>query len=172
MKDIMNNGVDINDYPNSLAHIRVYPAEQTIEVISTASSKDDDEEETDKEHTNMPKKNDKTSGKGRKNSKRKQNDGDIKEGEANTDQIWRCMNRGKIDISYACVGYTYDGRPVLDHSSFVDLLINYGFMITDILPFIDEFAECAKDDDTSPIVMTNINVARIVTEIEPIAKKN
>ena len=43
------------------------------------------------------------------------------------DDIWKHMGLGHIDISYACVGYSMDGRPVLNHDEFVNLLINYGF---------------------------------------------
>ena len=30
------------------------------------------------------------------------------------DIIWKNLNNGKIDITYACVGYSMDGRPILN----------------------------------------------------------
>ena len=90
---------------------------------------------------------------------------------AEVDFIWKNLGLGKIDISYACVGYTLDGRPVLSHDEFVNLLVNYGFNIQAIMLFIDDFAKHAEKDDTSPIVMYSVNTARIMTEIKPIVRK-
>ena len=84
------------------------------------------------------------------------------------DDIWKHMGLGHIDISYACVGYSMDGRPILNHDEFVNLLINYGFKIQDVLPFIDDFAEHSTKDDKSPIVMFTANTSAIMTNIEPI----
>ena len=85
--------------------------------------------------------------------------------------IWKNLGLGKIDISYACVGYTLDGRPVLSQDYFIDLLVNYGFNMSAIMLFIDDFAKHAKKDDISPIVMYSMNTARIMTEIKPIVRK-
>ena len=82
--------------------------------------------------------------------------------------MWKYMSMGKIDISYACVGYSYDGRPILDYNAFIDLLINYGFKIEDVLVFIDDFASCTENDDKAPIIMTSVNMSRIMTEIKKI----
>lgn len=90
---------------------------------------------------------------------------------AEVDMIWKNLGFGKIDISYACVGYTLDGRPVLSQDEFVNLLVNYGFNLPSILLFIDDFAEHAKKDDMSPIIMYSVNTARIMTEIKPIVRK-
>ena len=161
MKNLIGKDVDINDFPNALAHIKVYPQEQMIEVVSTSSKKENGIM-LDKDYS-------KKSNRRRKN--KKSNEAfENKPHNPNIDLIWKYMSLGKIDISYACVGYTYDGRPVLDHSAFVDLLVNYGFAVNDTVQFIDEFVNCAKDNDTSPIVMTNINVARITTEIKPLVE--
>lgn len=83
-------------------------------------------------------------------------------------EIWKKMESGAIDISYACVGYTTDGKPVLSHEDLVNLLINYGFVINDVLEFLDEFAEEATTSDgQSPVVMYSVNTTKIMTDIEP-----
>ena len=61
-----------------------------------------------------------------------------------------------------------DGRPILNHDEFVNLLINYGFNVKDVLPFIDDFAENSAKDEKSPIVMFTANTSAIMTNIEPI----
>lgn len=84
------------------------------------------------------------------------------------DDIWKHLGLGHIDISYACVGYSMDGRPILNHDEFVNLLINYGFKVTDVVPFIEEFAKHGEKDNKSPIVMFTANTSAIMTSIEPI----
>lgn len=84
------------------------------------------------------------------------------------DAIWKHLGLGHIDISYACIGYSMDGRPILNHDEFVNLLVNYGFKIQDILPFIDDFASHSENDKKSPIVMFTANESAIMTSIEPI----
>ena len=84
------------------------------------------------------------------------------------DEIWKHLGLGHIDISYACAGYSMDGRPILNHNELVDLLINYGFKIQDILPFIEDFASHSMNDNKSPIVMYSANTSAIMTSIEPI----
>lgn len=82
--------------------------------------------------------------------------------------MWKKMASGAIDISYACVGYTTDGKPVLSHEDLVSLLINYGFTINDVLEFLDEFAEeAAALDGQSPVVMYSVNTTKIASDIEP-----
>ena len=83
--------------------------------------------------------------------------------------IWKHMGLGHIDISYACIGYSLEGRPILNHDEFVNLLINYGFNIKDIIPFIDDFAKHSLEDPKSPIVMFTANTSAIMTNIKPIA---
>ena len=90
---------------------------------------------------------------------------------AEVDLIWKNLGLGKIDISYACIGYTLDGRPVLSQDELISLLINYGFTMLAIMPFIDDFAQQAKQNDKSPIIMYSVNTAKIMTEIEPIVGK-
>ena len=84
------------------------------------------------------------------------------------DAIWKHLGLGHIDISYACIGYSMDGRPILNHDELVSLLVNYGFNIQDVLPFIDDFASHSAEDNKSPIVMYTANTSAIMTSIEPI----
>ena len=84
------------------------------------------------------------------------------------DDIWKHLGLGHIDISYACIGYSLDGRPILNHDDFVNLLVNYGFDINDIVPFIEDFASHSLKDNKSPIVMFTANASAIMTSIEPI----
>jgi hypothetical protein len=84
------------------------------------------------------------------------------------DDIWKHLGLGHIDISYACIGYSLDGRPILNHDDFVNLLVNYGFSINDIVPFIEDFASHSLKDNKSPIVMFTANASAIMTNIEPI----
>ena len=83
------------------------------------------------------------------------------------DDIWKHLGLGHIDLSYACVGYSMDGRPILNHDELVSLLVNYGFSIQDVLAFIEDFATNATED-MSPIVMYTANTSAIMTEIKPI----
>lgn len=84
------------------------------------------------------------------------------------DDIWKHLGLGHIDLSYACVGYSMDGRPVLNHDELVSLLVNYGFSIQAVLAFIEDFA-ANSNEDMSPIVMYTANTSAIMTEIKPIS---
>ena len=139
--DQINNHV----YPNALAKLKVSLKDMSIEHVGL----------TDNGESEMAAK---------KSSKNTSSNAEV-------DLIWKNLGLGKIDISYACVGYTLDGRPVLSQDYFIDLLINYGFNIQAIMLFIDDFAKNAEKDDTSPIVMYSVNTARIMTEIKPIVRK-
>lgn len=85
------------------------------------------------------------------------------------DDIWKHLGLGHIDISYACVGYSMDGRPVLSYDDFMNLLVTYGFKVQDVLKFIEDFASHSTSDEKSPIVMFTTNSSAIMTNIEPIA---
>lgn len=82
--------------------------------------------------------------------------------------MWSLMNSSKIDISLACVGYSLDGRAVLDYKNFMDLLVSYGFSSKDAIVFIDDFSKSTINDSMAPIVMTDVNTARILTTVEHI----
>ena len=84
------------------------------------------------------------------------------------DDIWRHMGLGHIDISYACVGYSMDGRPILNHDDFANLLASYGFDISAVVQFIDDFAASSTTDSKSPIVMFTTNTSAIMTDIKPL----
>lgn len=112
-----------------------------------------------------------------KNSSKRQNKKSKDINETNTSQninkkaidaIWKHLGLGHIDISYACIGYSTSGRPILNHDELVSLLVNYGFNINDIVPFVDDFAAQSEKDSKSPIVMFSANTSAIMTNIEPI----
>ena len=139
--DQINNHV----YPNALAKLKVSLKDMSIEHVGL----------TDNGESEMAAK---------KSSKNTTSNAEV-------DLIWKNLGLGKIDISYACVGYTLNGRPVLSQDELINLLVNYGFNIQAIMLFIDDFAKNAEKDDTSPIVMYSVNTARIMTEIKPIVRK-
>ena len=146
--DLTNKQIEIEKYPNTLAHLKIYPHERRVEILDVKQQSENEDMPQDKKNSKKQSKKDKAN--------------------KNVDSMWKYMSMGKIDISYACVGYSYDGRPILDYTAFIDLLVNYGFKIEDVLIFIDDFASCTEKDDKAPIVMTNINTSRIMTEINPL----
>jgi len=83
--------------------------------------------------------------------------------------IWKMLNEAKIDIGYACIGYALDGRPVLNYRNFMDLLVVSGFTPGDATAFIDDFAKHSKKVKTAPIIMTDTNTGKILTEVTKIA---
>ena len=86
------------------------------------------------------------------------------------DHIWEHLSDGDIDLKYATVGYGFNGRPILDHDIFVNLLINYGFTIGPILDFIDDFNEVSMEDEDFPLVMVNSHMSTIYREVENLDK--
>ena len=86
------------------------------------------------------------------------------------DHIWEHLSDGDIDLKYATVGYGFNGRPILDHDIFVNLLINYGFTIGPILDFIDDFNEVSMEDEDFPLVMVNSHMSTIYKEVENLDK--
>ena len=86
------------------------------------------------------------------------------------DHIWEHLSDGDIDLKYATVGYGFNGRPILDHDIFVNLLINYGFTIRPILDFIDDFNEVSMEDEDFPLVMVNSHMSTIYGEVENLDK--
>ena len=86
------------------------------------------------------------------------------------DHIWEHLSDGDIDLKYATVGYGFNGRPILDHDIFVNLLINYGFTIGPILDFIDDFNEVSMEDEDFPLVMVNSHMSTIYGEVENLDK--
>jgi len=86
------------------------------------------------------------------------------------DNIWEHLSDGDIDLKYATVGYGFNGRPILDHDIFVNLLINYGFTIGPILDFIDDFNEVSMEDEDFPLVMVNSHMSTIYREVENLDK--
>ena len=87
------------------------------------------------------------------------------------DSIWNYLGHGDIDLRYATVGYGFNGRPILDHDIFVNLLINYGFTIGQVLEFIDDFNEVSLEDDEFPMVMINSHMEQIYREVRPLGEE-
>ena len=87
------------------------------------------------------------------------------------DSIWNYLGHGDIDLRYATVGYGFNGRPILDHDIFVNLLINYGFTIGQVLEFIDDFNEVSLEDDEFPMVMINSHMEQIYREVRPLSEE-
>lgn len=87
------------------------------------------------------------------------------------DSIWNYLGHGDIDLRYATVGYGFNGRPILDHDIFVNLLINYGFTIGQVLEFIDDFNELSLEDDEFPMVMINSHMEQIYREVRPLGEE-
>lgn len=135
-----------DSYPNAMAHIIVSMPQKTIERIDDGRlnnmAKNRSADGTDFEHR--------------------------RESNSAIEAIWKNLAIGRIDLSFACVGYTLDGRLVLDHNNVIDMLIGYGFKPNDIFDFIDDYEKSSAKDSNAPIIMTNINSARISTEIEPL----
>ena len=86
------------------------------------------------------------------------------------DHIWEHLSDGDIDLKYATVGYGFNGRPILDHDIFVNLLINNGITIGPILDFIDDFNEVSMEDEDFPLVMVNSHMSTIYGEVENLDK--
>ena len=141
-------------YPNALAQLQVSVKDYSIKSIGTTINEAD----------NMAAKN-KDGGQNKENNHRK------KHGNTEIDLIWKHLGLGNIDISYACCGYTLDGRPILNQDELTNLLINYGFTMPSILEFIDDFAQQSMTSANSPIIMYSANTAKIMTEIESILEK-
>lgn len=85
-----------------------------------------------------------------------------------TEGIWKNLALRKINIFYAQVGTTLDGRPILDHDHLITLLTTYGFNIDDALHFVDDFAKNSENDKMSPIIMIHQNISDIMDNIEPL----
>lgn len=85
------------------------------------------------------------------------------------EDIWKNLECGKIELGYAIVGYSCNGRPVVDHDVLVTLLINYGYKIDHILAFIDDFNAVSEDDSGFPMIVVNSSVSRIYEEVEPLS---
>lgn len=95
-------------------------------------------------------------------------DGSTSSAQDTTEWIWKMLGLGKIDISYACIGYAFNGSMVLDHDDLVELFLAYGFSIETAMAFVDDFAEQSSKDSNAPIVMFRKNIADIRSIVEPI----
>lgn len=149
------NALNVSSYPSELGRVRVSLGSMSITPLEVV------EERVEEVMARESKRKSKSKDKNQTNESQNVDQKAI-------DAIWKHLGLGHIDISYACIGYSMDGRPILNHDEFVNLLINYGFKIQDILPFIDDFASHSENDKKSPIVMFTANESAIMTSIEPI----
>jgi hypothetical protein len=85
-----------------------------------------------------------------------------------TEKIWKYVALGKINMLYAQIGTSMDGRPILDHDLLSTVLVTYGFDIDNAIDFINDFAENSKDDNSAPIIMINSHMSDIMEMVEPI----
>lgn len=85
-----------------------------------------------------------------------------------TEKIWKYVALGKINMLYAQIGTSMDGRPILDHDLLSTVLVTYGFDIDNAIDFINDFAENSKDDNSAPIIMINLHMSDIMEMVEPI----
>ena len=133
-------------YPNQLGRIHISISKQQVSPVEVDINKNDTLNDiTPKDSNKIKKCNRKT-----------------------IDDIWRHLGLGDINISYACIGYTLDGRPVLNYDEFANLLVTYGFNINDVVAFIEDFASHSLKDNNAPIVMFTSNSSAIMTNIAPI----
>ena len=82
------------------------------------------------------------------------------------EDIWKRISSGDVNLYYATVGYGFNGRPVLDHDILVNLLINYGYKINDVMAFIDDFNDVSSEDDAFPMLMMNSHVHEIYEDVK------
>lgn len=153
--------INNNIYPNALAKLRFSTQDMSVVDISHELK----QTEILIDDINMAKKNNK------KTTDESTSTIDSSNVNAEVDMIWKSLGLGKIDLSYACIGYAYTGQMILLHDDLVSLLINYGFTINAILAFIEDFAKNAENDKNAPIIMHSKNNAFIMTDIEPIVEK-
>ena len=85
--------------------------------------------------------------------------------------MWKNVGTQRIDLNYAAIGRSLDGRLIIDYDIFINLLMTYGYMIDDIMEFIDDFAEKSSNVPNSPIVMISTHTARIMAEVPNIVNQ-
>ena len=150
------NEIDMSKkYPHAIACLNVSVPNKSVQRIDDGKMQKEDDEMAKKSKKNDDVDSNKSSGDASRSSSKA------------VEKIWKMMATGEIDISYACIGYALDGRPVLNHNNFLDMLVSLGFTIDDALSFTYDFAEATKSNDSAPILMTDINSARIATELNP-----
>ena len=142
-------------YPNEIARLRVSVQDMSVVPISVFSNVT--EAKSAMSSKKIRKDTDSSHGGGHSNSSNN-----------TVEYIWKLLGLNKIDISYACIGYAYDGSPILDHDDLVELLLAYGFSIDIVMAFVDDFSEHSSKNEGTPIVMFRKNTADIRSSIEPI----
>ena len=156
-----------NYFPNELGRVRVSVKDMSVIPIEVESIGDIMTEEND----SCSKKSNRKSSKQSKRQSIQESashSNDPSDARHAIDDIWKHMGLGHTDISYACVGYSMDGRPILNYDEFINLLVNYGFNVDVVIKFIDDFVKNGVKDSKSPIVMFTTNTSAIMTDIQPI----
>ena len=162
-------------YPNALAVMRL--STQNYSIVDVENLQDTQNVETD-----MARKSKKTRKNGRSADENEESQSSMtpandaaesvssseSESRPDVDEIWKQLGKKRIELSYACVGYTLDGRPILNYDDFMNLLVSYGFECSSATAFIDDFAENAQEDGQSPIVMISGNSCKIMNDITPL----
>lgn len=138
------------EFPNALAQLRIYPKKHEIKLVNVFTQKTVAQSELDNDNKKKPAKPKKLEA-------------------SSVDSIWKNMGNGKIDISYACIGYSMDGRPILNHNDLLDMLVKYGYRYEDAVGFIEDYTSMDQPPG-SPIIMAGVNAAKIAVDIVPIAK--
>lgn len=84
------------------------------------------------------------------------------------DDIWKRIDREEISFWCAVVGYDQvSGRAILDEDIIVITLINYGYHIQYIVPFIDEYQEVLSKEG-GPIIMMDIKRDQVYSNVDKI----
>ena len=88
--------------------------------------------------------------------------------------IWDNIDNGKIKLSYAVVGVTFNGRQVYSYDALIDLLSSYGYQIQSIVQFLNSFQtaidqeELEKSDKVQcPVIMYSVQHWNIFNEVKP-----
>lgn len=139
----------LEEFPNAMAQLRVYPKKHEIKLVNVFTRKPGALLEA-------------AAGK-KKPAKSKKLE------TSSVDSIWKNIGNGKIDISYACIGYSLDGRPVLNHNNLLDMLVKYGYKYEDAVGFINDYTSMDQPAP-APIIMADANTTKIAIDIVPIAK--
>lgn len=82
------------------------------------------------------------------------------------DHIWKNIELGNIDLSYAVVGHDlHTGKPMYEYDLIMTLLSTYGYTSGISTLFVDEFMLTESPDGGLNVVVTSEKKARIFRDI-------
>ena len=91
------------------------------------------------------------------------------------EDIWDNIDNGKIKLSYAVIGVTFNGRQVYSYDVLIDLLTSYGYQIQSVVEFLKSFQtaidqeELEKSDKVQcPVIMYSVQHWNIFNEVKPL----